>query len=767
MAYRQTNDAFARRPSSDDRRSSDYHDRRREGYGRGAPEPYHTRDDRYREADRDRDRNRDRDRSRDNISSPRERDFDPGLSLGAAKPDITISRIRQDRGGSSSSSPVSPAFNSNLNIIGSSGAAEAFSGVFKTWIKNTAEYSRMSITRDNLAKALAARTAEYERSRPKHAEFPSIAEMQNRFRNRDAAELQKAQDAMKVAYKEAEKAADKLGPIMLPFLEGKIGKKEPDGVFQKKELDALREQVKDMKNAFDQFQDSSKTDYQEHSKELHTQYNQQQKAIKKENDDLRDQLRELKGLFVQFQDVSKKERQEQLEQMKELQTQKSHQQELINKENDNLREQVKEMKTQFVQLRDVSQKERTALRKEIEALQVQQKQQQEVSRKDNDNIGIKLTKISELQKQLVDESAGLHEQIKNIRAQFAHELKQLTSDVTGLEEGNARLTESITGLNGQLAQTNPDIANLRAALESRVSGLEKKLSDLDWETLDKVAEDFTFKVPELEETVRKLQEDLANLPQTVEREAVRKIQEEMANLPRTVEKAGSQPAAPVSSDQQAMHAKLLAELKEISHQQFLKFSDALVVSAGKMVDGVREEAKKLTGRVTVVEEKLEQTHKTMDSLRADLQALDGIRAATRIAALEGSFLELQKDLDGIGTDLKQKTEYLNLSITTLDSRFSNLTTKGLAEVIIGHIEHFVPNPHQLGADLAALDAKVRDVSRLLEELSPGLAETSQKGQDEIKSSVESWGGKPQKRRRLNLSPNGINGILRPPVANGS
>ncbi|KAK3387007.1 hypothetical protein B0H63DRAFT_521085 [Podospora didyma] len=224
--HRPPPDAFKRRPSGifedrdrdrrlPDNRSPDYrrynaHDRTGEYYKDDRYD--HSRDIRDRARERDREREQ---RERDAERHLLERDKDRGpptpqhLPLKPPAPhpiktDSTPSHLRPDFSAMSASTVASPTHPDSGN------PSETLYKLLKDYAEHVAEEARLVGVLETLDKVLKNKQTEYEKSMPKHAEFPSVPELQNKYRLRDQKSREDVLDALRKTREKRDKTCERI-----------------------------------------------------------------------------------------------------------------------------------------------------------------------------------------------------------------------------------------------------------------------------------------------------------------------------------------------------------------------------------------------------------------------------------------------------------------------------------------------------------------------------------------------------------------------------
>lgn len=745
---RPANDAFARRPSSD-------YGRRREPYGRSASDYYGA--ERYRDQernrdrerdqdskrdrsrDRDKDRARDYDRHRDSLSSPRDRDAfkergPPGDAPRGPKtnPDLAFGRLRQERQDSASkcgnlylvdripnpksldSSPISPA---QATSVDGSNPAEAMGKVFRAWIEDTAQYSRYLIHKENLEKVIRVRELELSKATQKHLDFPSVPELHKKFISRDNIQLKEVDEMVKKHQHRAAKSATRMGQLLLMALPEikKTIVKDADNSCQKGDLDAIREDLKQMKVQFANYQDAS-------TREVAA---------------LQEQVRDLQGQLVRQDQQFKLEREEK----------------------ESLRKRTGDGEAELIKLRAAFADEIGRLQQRLEEVKSQQVQgpdhSQEIGKLSKVNEEL-VAKNAELERKLglfQEEKDGLQSRLSNLEAQVT----PLEDKVEKTQGQSVELVEAVRLINGRATETLSALTNHADVLTElrhdmgensqllqqqgkKLQSLEQRFMDVDFPALEEISERWGFEWQDVKNAIQNVQEKLAKQPQPTPATETR-----AASVASAV--PNDHPDSPVAVAELSKEEK--EEIKaEVSKGVMVKvqtFTDALIAHISEMIDRMKAT--------------LKDTQNEMRGLDDRIKAIDSVQQLDeRLKSLEDSREQLLKRLETFNSDKTEEIDSLKLQISVLDSQYNNLTTKEIAERILGHFEQLSPTPHQLTADITALDSKVQLMQKQLQEVTAfgsAYKGTVTKDFDGIDNVAKDWNRTAQKRRRLDSNANGV------------
>ncbi|KAK4155228.1 hypothetical protein C8A00DRAFT_13703 [Chaetomidium leptoderma] len=579
MSHR-TSDAYSRRPTDDDRRGPDPRDRRRDSHPRGSSDSHKEEKQR-----RDKDTTA-RDR-RTLLESPR----DPPSVAKPARPHVTISSARSERLTRASSTSQSPA--ESPSIDGTT-ACEKLVSLCRKHSEAVTNLVKLKLERDPLAKVLKQRQAEYEKSMVKHAEFPSVPEVQNMHRVKYA-------ERVRLLDVQIQKAQDEVDKIIDSIAQAVFG------------LSSAQNRGFETKTA---------------SPTTPTVPLQHQETVKKQQME----IGELKT------------------KIRKIETEHSQERSELKAEFD---QRFTDMKEQMVDMMKGMKKDL----KEVKALK-----------------SVKEEVTGELQEQLrvvrgEFEERQTERETTEMSTFIAAERPTLLSDMAGLLSRVDKLT-------GQLTQNTQDTVELRNSLiactrrvddEARkVEEHEAKLSSLDIDALEEVAEKMSIDFPDLQRRVAGIQAKLDGVSQEID------------------------------TKQQALFAQV---------QQFV---GQMGGDLGGLVDEVEKSVMACATRIKTLEE--------APMGRPDASTGTSLAASVEMGSISSDMVLIKSDLDSTKTavgrltqelsdkvgqvdqkvsatseDINNQLTMIRHSITVLDSQYNNLSTRSLAEHIIGQLEQIYPS----------------------------------------------------------------------------
>ncbi|KAK4043598.1 hypothetical protein C8A01DRAFT_43536 [Parachaetomium inaequale] len=669
MSYR-SSDAYSRRPTGDDRRGSDSRDRRRESLHRGGSDIY--KDDR---------RRRDTDTSARDHRNPPESPPGAPSANSSAKPHAVVSSTRPEHGIRASSTSRSPAESPGLD--GSTACEELFS-LWKQHDKAVIEVARLRAERDPLDKVLKQRQAEYERSRTKHAEFPSVPEVQNLHRVRYADSVRSLDDQIQKAQHIVDSTAR---AIALASVGPSQSKTQATPV--------------------------AAPAVSRHQQEISK---KQQAEIK----ELKSKLGKIEAEHSQERSDLKAEFERQCAEMKEQ-----------------MKAQMEEMVKGIKDMKEVK-----YMKKIKEETAAEVKEQLRVMRKELDDRRSKSPDtVSSVQ----------------VSTLVQKESSALKSDIAGL-------LKRVDELTGQLAQHTKDTASLRNDLAActqrvdeeagRVEEHETKLSSLDIVGLEEAPEVTSIKFPTLQRTVEGIQAKLGSLNTISPQEVDTKQGALFRRVEEFVGRMGDSLGDMVDEAQKdaADHAARIKALEDASTSAASRLGTDISPS-----QTAKAEFETINSDIASIKSEFDATKITVDRLTQDVSKI-------------------------ISEDLNNQLAALRHTVLVMDTQFNNLTTKELAESILGQLERIYPNAGQLTDDVEALKMRVGSLADRLDGVEGRMEDFKGKpgsfaedkpfdmsilagGQDYFNGELdELMNGPNPKRRRIDSGANGVEHLL---AANGS
>jgi chromosome segregation ATPase len=594
--------------------------------------------------------------------------------------------------------------------------------LWKQHDKAVVEVARLRAERDPLDKVLNQRRAEYERSRTRHADFPSVVELQKRHTEKYGNSVRSLDEQIQKAQHIVDSTARS---IVLASLSVSQSKPQATPVAAP----------------------AVSPHQQEISKKQQTEISELKSKLGKIE---AEQSQERSDLKAEFERQCAEMKQQMKEQMEEM---------------------VKGMKDM---------KEVKTMKKIKEETVAEVKEQLRVMRKELDDRRSKSPDtVSSAQ----------------VATLVERESSALKSDIAGL-------LKRVDELTGQLAQHTKDTASLRNDLAActrrvdeeagRVEEHETKLSSLDIGVLEEASETTSIKFPALERTVEGIQAKLDGLNTISPQEVDTKQEAFFRRVEEFVVTSGEELGGMVDEAQKDA-AKLAARIKALEDASASTSTLGVGGSLGQMVDEARNAAADHAARIKALEEASTRSTPTRrgtdtgpsQTAKTDFEIINSDLAwiKSEFGATKTTVNRLSRDVSKlVSEDLNNQLAALRHIVLVMDTQFNNLTTKELAESILGQLEQIYPNAGQLTADVEALEMRVGSIAGRLDGVEGRMEDFKSKPgsfaddkafdmsilagrQDCFNGELdELMNGPNPKRRRID---SGVNSVERPVAANGS
>jgi DNA repair exonuclease SbcCD ATPase subunit len=388
-----------------------------------------------------------------------------------------------------------------------------------------------------------------------------------------------------------------------------------------------------------------------------------------------------------------------------------------------MKEEMRRMRTIKDEMKEEMQQQLQSIRLEFEERCAKQHQSQQ------NEIRSQLSKHEDEVRRAVGEQL-LAQRVTSSNAVSNGEISALQSNISDL-------SERVDQLIGQFTQHTEETVSLRTSVEECskkvndqaqvVNGLETKFSDLDLQDLIGLA-DMSLRFPPLERQLQGVQPQMKALSDKVQQMVSRmvtltggmvdQLRHTVDEIQKTIADQGGriralEDVSPSSSRLGAMGGFATGES-----------TNADVVSIKGDFDSTKAEVERLTQEYSRLSEQVNRVKKDV----ASAQSVNG------------------------------ELESVRHQILVLDSQFGNLSTKALAEHIIGHLEQVMvyPNARQLAADFDSLKTLVDHlVSRIDSLEGKGEGSTSSVNGRFLVGHNELCGnGIGQKRKRADFELNG-------------
>ncbi|KAH8878836.1 hypothetical protein GQ53DRAFT_834674 [Thozetella sp. PMI_491] len=691
-------------PSS---RSSDYErDRDRER------DRERDRDRSYRDTDRDRDRDRGRERDRE----VREQERSPRSRNHAVSPRDKDSAKQGTRphGGESSTtrdkSPLSPTRTAILKPIPSTPDAKSIAKILRQYSKLVATQASLNINKEALDKILRQRKLEYEKSMPKHAEFPSVPELQKRYRDRDlaerdllSAELDKNQERMLQA---TESFATELLEA-LPSL-----KLQSQNQIQTKDLEAKLSQIRaEFEKAHDE-------------------------KFGKQELRFAQQLKDLKSAFT-----------------------------------DQFAAQQTKQEAQYVEY----QAKLAEVQKEHGIAVLELKGHLALTRQDADAAKARADEAIARVASLAKENSDLKQELLEQTESATNAAKDAFVDLQEASNSHYTAVEALVAKVSEITERLEETERSGVAMGAAIQQHEDKLSAIDVDDMDRINE-IAMEWGALLEGIKSVKADMGKLqplPQRVERiqETLKTLSQQAKPQTTAVQVQGSPASSAVLDGKAEEIGKKLKELdvkvSEVDSRAKRNFNK-IAERFGELIDKERKDREtQLHAQKTVLDELKLRSQGAEDRAHSSAPLSEEYQKkiekhdqevanlGNEVSHFAKQLVESDKWAKETFDRLGKHCESLSFQINTMDSQFNNLSTKGMAEHIIGHLEHFYPNTAAVNANINLVNTTQRR-----------LAETVNRLDAEVKRLRESFSGRDEaalggKKRKLEL--NGENGNASPRV----
>lgn len=600
--------------------------------------------------------------------------------------------------------------------------------LLKKYGEAISEVTRLKAERDALEKVLKQRQMDYERSVVKHADFPSILEVQNMHRAKYMNQVRSLDTQIQKAQEEAEKMAKSIGQII--FSPPSMNSRETDNkaaVQPPQDQEASLKQLAEITDLKGKFRHIESQQSQELDK-LKVEFSKRYKEFKEVRNEIKEEIRnEVKAeveaeVRREVEELLNEMRKELRGELKEVRAMKE------------AKEEVKEMKEQF-----------RTMRGELEERQMTREKSQQA------DLQSRFSKQEQELKKVVEQQLLEHRNNSKQQASGTQVSTLVQQESLALRSDISNLLKRVDALTGQLAQHNQesirlrdDLAACKQQLRDQSQTVEEhaeKLSGIDLDNLDKVADMIDLTIPMLQGRVDRLPADIDN-----------------------------------------KHNSLLEQVKTLTGK-VAKTVGELVQGIQSTVDAQAERIKKLesapstaSGRPTPTGDhptatvaELEPLKATVASIKTDCDwtrtLVDGLNE--QYSSLSAQINQTKNNDPGTNKALSEELEFVRQLSLSLDTRFNNLSTRGLAEHIIGQLEQVYPNAARLGADIESLKGKVeyletRYMSDVQEYFARNLGGGGGGGGGSGNGGAQN-GGPPHKRRRTD---SGQSGSAEHPVANG-
>jgi hypothetical protein len=561
---------------------------------------------------------------------------------------------------------------------------------------------------------MKARQAEYEKSMNKHADFPSVPELQNRHRVRYAenlslldAELQKAQSELdsiaeclaqaifqlSSAQNNASEAKAAAPAMSLQQQEAIIKLETENSQLKtrlgKIEAERLQERA-ELQSDFDQKLAGLKKHMEETLRATKKDLTKEFKALKGVKEEV---LGELEDQVVAVRrEFEKRQSQQAKSQQNELQSQFSKHKEEVEKAAEKRQaEHAKCLRNELLSC--LSKHKEEAEKWQAEQAKTQQNDQQSRLSEHQERVE------KAIEKQLLAHRNG---SAAALRAEFS---TLLEAKFSTWKPDDSNLLSRVDKLTGDLARNTQDTINLRNDLTActqrveeeaqKVDEHESKLSYLDLEELQRALEMMSVRFPALETKVSTFQVKVDAVPK----------------------------------DMDTKHQELFDQVR--------KYVAGMGTNLAQILDGVQSTVNGYGPRIAALEkgltggappitpggengsaESAPAINPALASIRSDCESTKAAveRLTRESAELSRKIDEAIQDSAATKVDTNQQLDLVRFSIKTIDTQINNLSTRALAEHIIGVLEQLYPSSRELVADIGGLKTLVDGLGSRLDGL---------------------------------------------------
>ncbi|KAK3997128.1 hypothetical protein QBC44DRAFT_108075 [Cladorrhinum sp. PSN332] len=784
---------YARRPPDDDR-----DDRRDDRRARDRSRDRQYRRESYRRGDdyADRERNR-RDDSPPSRWHPTESPRDPSFRSEASRPDdvvraqvSTTSHLAQD---SEIKKPVAP-------ISAEKAKATDVSKALKRWGDMIKEQAKLKLHQEIMERNMKQREKDHDKSTHQNAAHPSVAELQNKYRKAMDRELKVLEDALRKGdAKEAEAMS-----AFVKYFTGRIPMVTLDSADPSKAFETKLTSFETMLQKQEEAHMKALKDQEEKEAQLRQEIQEIQSQRDSEKLEFQNQIQNLQENFNQMlafqKEVDKK--------LGGIHTQNAEEVAKQHKQHSDLSNRVGKFIEAVEEQTKQSQSAHEDLRKELKG---------DFAKDLKNGLSAQSERLSGFEKQLRDlESSSFKNPVPAAKEMFVLKLDHATR-----LDHHQKLIE---GLQAQQASHLIKTDNFY----QRLQVAENKLAQIDIEALDSATEMASFGFPDLKRKVDNLENLQPGKVEKVEpriqaleksfgsiQESLAMIQESVKNIHITLEDDNTR-LNDAESNIEMIHNQGMESIRTTFETRLGSLRTALETHVntslngltetfGKIINDLRDANNQLGTRVHTLEERAatEKSHTPAQiglkrtASAARLTSPDSTTPGARIdsALWRHATERLNKDLatlvekvdklvgaiqhhdekfaqleapntTQVLEELQSKFDMIKISVESLDHRFNNLTTKHLAEHMIGILQQLCPNEAQLKADIdilkkliKTLEGRVQEFTGKVEKVDDNIAQMILDFKENRNLSEDGLNRGSTKKRKLDSTPNG-NGVAR-------
>ncbi|KAL1884340.1 hypothetical protein VTK73DRAFT_34 [Phialemonium thermophilum] len=544
----------------------------------------------------------------------------------SSRPTGYESRTQPESCGKSTRPPGLPSPSHSSN---NESALQDVATVFRDFGELVAARANLNFQRDCLDKTVKQRKLEYEKSMSTIPEFQSVPELQNKFRDRQAKELDRLELLRRDHDAKYTHTTENMATRLLqslPLVDMKKSLNDMDGNISS---NTVQSDIAFLKVQLNQINEAGQTRFAEQVAEMQASH---ARKLEEEREKFTAQLSAEREAFA----------------------------------------------SQLAKREEVFVAQIEELRKQAAAEQKEWESRQEKAIK-----GLSETLETHIRK-AAETSAAMDLKAAQIRADDA--------ELTALRAENATLRAQTTALQDRVAALSEE----QAVCKGQVDVLQKSHDECTT-----LVDEMRLRVCEIDVPAM---DQLADLPlrwSTLEN----KVNENDKNLKQIIPFLQVGRRTESTTVGEPSFSALVQNHHEI--EKIKEMHERMVGLWGTMLDELKVEMSGLEERVKA----LESVAQTLVHAASDV---DLMKDTAR--KLGEDVIRLNDRSEGLGKDMHCKYEYLEQQFTSLEFRYNNISTKKLAERVLGAMEAFYPSNAQVVADIGALAVAVDDIKAQMAKL---------------------------------------------------
>ena len=525
------------------------------------------------------------------------------------------------------------------------------SRVLLNFAKVVAEQASLNGKKRTLDAVLNKRKADYDKSMPKHAEFPSVPELEKKFRERDLKQRNELNVELEENERQMQGICDSFVSQLLTAL---------PGLKENLQLQAPVPALQELDPKLEEWKTSVEKAFQD-------KLDKQAAAFAQQHSSLEVQLR--KELSANFESALAAQERRHTDEMEAL---RGQMQEKLSRDIQSATERAKiQIASQSREIENLKQKLSSHTDSTLAAWNQQFTALEDASNRVRTDCEVIAGRWRELSSQLV---------------QHDERSSKLRADLQSVEEILKRQTQAIETYDRKLEAYDADSLNDLAELSMEWPNLKNEVSSLGFqaETLQNMKQDMvklervaTSLLAKVETADKPTQVFLSDWMPDIDKRISERIQ---ATNKRFAEECGKLIDLTTQerlAQEQAYKAELAAlKSQSQSAEPCPSPPDPLLEKNKLMIEKLEQDVEKLSNDIAMFVRRLDETNQVVHD------------AKNKISEKHGA---------------------LSYQITTLDNQFNNLTTNTLAESILGYLEQVYPSPRQLIENDLVLDKLVKEV----------------------------------------------------------